>query len=36
MTPGDDRLAVAVLGATGMVGQHLVRMLADHPWLRPG
>lgn len=25
----------AVLGATGAVGQRLVRRLADHPWLRP-
>jgi len=29
-------MPVAVLGATGIVGQHLVRMLADHPWFRPG
>lgn len=26
------KLKVAVLGATGMVGQQLVRLLADHPW----
>lgn len=26
-----DRLPVAVLGASGYVGQHFVRMLADHP-----
>jgi aspartate-semialdehyde dehydrogenase len=25
---------VGVLGATGMVGQRLVRLLADHPWFR--
>jgi len=25
---------VGILGATGMVGQHLVRRLADHPWFR--
>lgn len=27
----DERLAVAVLGASGYVGQHFARMLADHP-----
>ena len=26
------RIRVAVLGATGAVGQNFVRMLADHPW----
>jgi len=26
------KLKVAVLGATGMVGQQLVRLLNDHPW----
>jgi aspartate-semialdehyde dehydrogenase len=26
------KLKVAILGATGMVGQQLVRILADHPW----
>ena len=26
------KLKVAVLGATGMVGQHLTRLLTDHPW----
>lgn len=30
----DSRLPVAVLGATGIVGQRLVRMLAGHPALR--
>lgn len=29
-----DRIPVAVLGATGMVGARLVSMLADHPWFR--
>jgi len=29
---GSDRLPVAVLGATGAVGQAFVRLLADHPW----
>jgi aspartate-semialdehyde dehydrogenase len=26
------KLSVAILGATGMVGQQLVTLLADHPW----
>ena len=26
------RLKVAILGATGMVGQQLIRLLKDHPW----
>lgn len=30
----DERIPVGVLGATGMVGARLVRMLADHPWFR--
>lgn len=29
-----ERIPVAVLGATGAVGQTFVRMLADHPWFR--
>jgi aspartate-semialdehyde dehydrogenase len=29
---GKSRLPVAVLGATGAVGQAFVRLLADHPW----
>jgi aspartate-semialdehyde dehydrogenase len=29
--PG-GKLKVAVLGATGMVGQQLTRLLSDHPW----
>ena len=29
---GAARLPVAVLGATGAVGQAFVRLLADHPW----
>lgn len=29
---GSSRLPVAVLGATGAVGQAFVRLLADHPW----
>lgn len=27
-----SRIAVGVLGATGMVGQQFARLLADHPW----
>jgi aspartate-semialdehyde dehydrogenase len=27
-----DKIPVAVLGATGMVGQRFVQLLADHPW----
>ena len=26
------RIPVAVLGATGAVGQRFVQLLADHPW----
>jgi len=29
-----DRIPVAVLGATGAVGQTFVRLLRDHPWFR--
>src|SRR6185295_5179347 len=28
----DGKLKVAVLGATGMVGQQFLQLLADHPW----
>ena len=31
-TPSSAKLPVAVLGATGAVGQTFVRLLADHPW----
>lgn len=31
---GGRRLPVAVLGATGTVGQVFIRLLADHPWFR--
>jgi len=31
-----DRLEVTILGATGIVGQHLVHRLAGHPWFRVG
>ena len=27
-----DRLKVGILGATGMVGQRFIALLADHPW----
>ena len=27
-----QRIPVAVLGATGMVGQHFIKFLRDHPW----
>ena len=29
-----DRIDVGVLGATGLVGQHLIAQLAHHPWFR--
>jgi aspartate-semialdehyde dehydrogenase len=31
-----ERIPVAVLGATGMVGQRLLQLLADHPWFQVG
>lgn len=31
-TPLQQRIPVTVLGATGMVGQRLIALLADHPW----
>ncbi|MCC6793168.1 MAG: aspartate-semialdehyde dehydrogenase [Thermomicrobiales bacterium] len=30
----DQRIPVAVLGATGSVGQRFVQLLANHPWFR--
>ncbi|MCC6312936.1 MAG: aspartate-semialdehyde dehydrogenase [Thermomicrobiales bacterium] len=30
----DERIPVAVLGATGSVGQRFIQLLADHPWFR--
>ena len=30
----DGRIPVAVLGATGSVGQRFVQLLAEHPWFR--
>jgi aspartate-semialdehyde dehydrogenase len=32
--PSRDAIPVGVLGATGTVGQELVRLLAGHPWFR--
>jgi aspartate-semialdehyde dehydrogenase len=32
---GDRRIPVAVLGATGAVGQRFVSLLDGHPWFRP-
>ena len=27
-----DKIKVGILGATGMIGQNYIRLLADHPW----
>jgi aspartate-semialdehyde dehydrogenase len=32
MTESQQRIPVAVLGATGMVGQRFIELLQDHPW----
>jgi aspartate-semialdehyde dehydrogenase len=32
MKTPQKRIPVAILGATGMVGQRLITLLADHPW----
>ena len=29
-----EKLRVGIIGATGMVGQRFVSLLADHPWFR--
>ncbi|MBO4721092.1 MAG: aspartate-semialdehyde dehydrogenase, partial [Prevotella sp.] len=29
-----EKLNVGILGATGMVGQRFVSLIADHPWFR--
>src|SRR5665811_2130124 len=29
-----ERIPVAILGATGAVGQSFIRLLAGHPWFR--
>ncbi|HVG23825.1 MAG TPA: aspartate-semialdehyde dehydrogenase [Thermoanaerobaculia bacterium] len=33
-TSRTDRMPVAILGATGSVGQRFIQLLADHPWFR--
>ena len=30
----NNKIPVAVLGATGMVGQRFVQLLARHPWFK--
>ncbi len=35
MTEAIARRPVAVLGAGGYIGQHFLRLLADHPWFEP-
>ncbi len=34
MSSPDSRIPVAVLGATGSVGQRFIQLLHDHPWFR--
>jgi aspartate-semialdehyde dehydrogenase len=34
LNPPENRIPALVLGATGLVGQRLVALLADHPWFR--
>ncbi len=29
-----EKLSVGIVGATGMVGQRFVSLLADHPWFK--
>src|ERR1039457_1491748 len=31
----ETRIEVGILGATGMVGQHFVKFLQNHPWSAP-
>jgi aspartate-semialdehyde dehydrogenase len=31
----DERRPTAILGASGYIGQHFARLLADHPWFAP-
>ena len=28
----ENRIPIGILGATGMVGQHFVKFLQNHPW----
>ena len=28
----NEKIPVAILGATGAVGQRFIQLLADHPW----
>ena len=32
----EKKLRVGILGATGMVGQRFITLLADHPWYESG
>jgi aspartate-semialdehyde dehydrogenase len=32
--PSGGRINVGILGATGVVGQHFINLLRDHPWFR--
>jgi aspartate-semialdehyde dehydrogenase len=34
LPPSAGRIDVGVLGATGVVGQHFINLLRDHPWFR--
>jgi aspartate-semialdehyde dehydrogenase len=34
LPPSGGRINVGVLGATGVVGQHFINLLKDHPWFR--
>lgn len=34
MSASSERIPVAILGATGAVGQTFIRLLAQHPWFR--
>lgn len=31
-----SKIKVAVLGATGMIGQRFIQLLEDHPWFEIG
>ena len=31
-----SKIKVAVLGATGMIGQRFIQLLEDHPWFENG